>query len=330
MRHGTTRQPRAGLLDRPPDPERPLLLRGRAARDGGRRAARHRADGDGGDAAADHVQLRAGDGADHAGRHLLRRAVRRLDDGHPDQPAGRVVGGGHRARRSRDGPPGPGRPGPGRRRDRVLHRGYGGHRRAGRRGPTAGQHRAAVRPGRVLLAGAVRPDRVDRAGARLDAQGAGDDRARRRARHGRPGHLHRHAPVRVRPARTVRRHRLRVGRRRHVRGGRDPAQPGERADPHGRRQQGEEPLADPRGPAPDRRPDPAGHRSRRRARRAARRRPRAGVVHLVRRREADLEAAAGVRATARSRASPAPSRRTTPPHRRRSSRCSPWVCPPTR
>ena len=51
-----------------------------------------------------------------------------------------------------------------------------------------------------------------------------------------------------------------------------------------------------RGPAPDRRPDPARHRSRRRARRTARRWPRAGVVHLVRRREADLEAAAGVRA----------------------------------
>ena len=35
-------------------------------------------------------------------------------------------------------------------------------------------------------------------------------------------------------------------------------------------------------------------------------------------------------AAARSRASPAPSRRTTPPRRRRSSRCSPWACPPTR
>ncbi len=34
--------------------------------------------------------------------------------------------------------------------------------------------------------------------------------------------------------------------------------------------------------------------------------------------------------TARSRASPAPSRPTTPPRRRRSSRCSPWACPPTR
>jgi TctA family transporter len=32
--------------------------------------------------------LDATPGADHAGRHLLRRAVRRVDHGHPDQRAG--------------------------------------------------------------------------------------------------------------------------------------------------------------------------------------------------------------------------------------------------
>jgi putative tricarboxylic transport membrane protein len=42
-------------------------------------------------------------GADHAGRHLLRRAVRRLDHRHPGQPAGRIVLGGDRDRRLPDG-----------------------------------------------------------------------------------------------------------------------------------------------------------------------------------------------------------------------------------
>ena len=50
-------------------------------------------------------------GADHAGRHLLRRAIRRLDDGDPRQSAGRVVVGRHGARRLSDGAPGPGRKG---------------------------------------------------------------------------------------------------------------------------------------------------------------------------------------------------------------------------
>ena len=51
------------------DPGEPaLLLRRRAPRHAGRGPARHRADRDDRDAAADHVQLRAGVGADHAGR----------------------------------------------------------------------------------------------------------------------------------------------------------------------------------------------------------------------------------------------------------------------
>ena len=61
------------------------------------------------DAAADHLRAAAGVGADHAGRHLLRRAVRRLDDGDPGQPAGRVVVGRHLHRRLPDGAAGPGR-----------------------------------------------------------------------------------------------------------------------------------------------------------------------------------------------------------------------------
>ena len=60
--------------------------------------------------------------ADHARRHLLRRAVRRLDDGDPGQPARRDLVGGHRARRLPDGAPGPRRPGAGDRRDRLVLR----------------------------------------------------------------------------------------------------------------------------------------------------------------------------------------------------------------
>jgi hypothetical protein len=53
-----------------------------------RRAARHRPDRDDLHVAAGHVRAAAGVGADHAGGHLLRRAVRRLHHGHPGQPAG--------------------------------------------------------------------------------------------------------------------------------------------------------------------------------------------------------------------------------------------------
>ena len=46
---------------------------------------------------------------DHAGRHLLRRAVWRLDHRHPGQRAGRDVVGRHLHRRPRDGQAGQGR-----------------------------------------------------------------------------------------------------------------------------------------------------------------------------------------------------------------------------
>ena len=51
----------------------------RAGRYAGRRAARHRHHRDGCDAAADHLRPAAGRRADHARRHLLRRAIWRLD-----------------------------------------------------------------------------------------------------------------------------------------------------------------------------------------------------------------------------------------------------------
>ena len=76
------------------------------ARHADRRAARHRPGGDHRDAAADHLQPEPGGGAHHARRHLLRRAVRRLDHRDPGQPAGRVGLGGHLPRRLPDGAPG--------------------------------------------------------------------------------------------------------------------------------------------------------------------------------------------------------------------------------
>ena len=50
------------------------------------------------------------------------------------------------------------------------------------------------------------------------------------ARHGRPGHLHRHAALHLRLPGALLRDQLRVGGGRHVRRGRDPAKPGERED----------------------------------------------------------------------------------------------------
>ena len=67
----------------------------------------HRPGGDDRDAAAVDLRARRDAGADHAGRHLLRRAVRRLDHRDPDQRAGRVVVGRDRDRRLPDGAPGP-------------------------------------------------------------------------------------------------------------------------------------------------------------------------------------------------------------------------------
>ena len=91
-----------------------------------------------------------------------------------------------------------------------------------------------------------------------------------------------------------------------------------------------QPLADPRGPAPDRRPDRCA------APASAPRSASCPAAATCWRRSPRTRSRSGSRSgrrssgTARSRASPAPSRRTTPPRRRRSSRCSPWACPRTR
>ena len=84
-------------------PEPAVRVLRRAPRHADRRAARHRSGADDRDAAAHHVRAAAGLRAHHARRHLLRRAVRRIDDRHSGQPAGRVVVGGHMHRRLPDG-----------------------------------------------------------------------------------------------------------------------------------------------------------------------------------------------------------------------------------
>ena len=88
LSRGNPRQSRLRPRRRADLAEHRLLLHRLLPRHAGRRASRHRSGGDGGDAAAVHVQPRAGAGADHAGRHLLRRAIRRLDHGDPGQHPG--------------------------------------------------------------------------------------------------------------------------------------------------------------------------------------------------------------------------------------------------
>ena len=87
--HGTVHRSRARLRHGAQPVQPALLLHRRAARHGGRRAARPRPGRHHRHAAADHLRPAAGLVPDHAGRHLLRRPVRRLDHRDPDQPAGR-------------------------------------------------------------------------------------------------------------------------------------------------------------------------------------------------------------------------------------------------
>ncbi len=129
----------------------------RAARHADRRAAGHRRHGDHRHAAADHLPARAGLLAHHAGRHLLRRAVWRLDHGHPDQHAGRILVRRHRHRRLPDGAQGQGRNGARRRGARLLLRRHGRDPAGRDLRAAADRHRAEVRRGRIFLADGARP-----------------------------------------------------------------------------------------------------------------------------------------------------------------------------
>ena len=133
---------RARLRRRADAAERSLLLPRRVARHGRRRAAGHRPGHHRRDAAADLVHARSGLRDDPAGRHLLRRAIRRLDHGDPGQHSGRSLLGHHHARRPPDGAAGP-------RRARARHRGDRLVLRRLRRDAADLLRRAAARRGRA-------------------------------------------------------------------------------------------------------------------------------------------------------------------------------------
>ena len=138
-------------------------------------------------------------------------------------------GDGHR--RLPDGPAGAGRGGARHRRARLVLRRHGGDPHPGAVCAAARACRAEVRSRRVFLADRAGPRRLDRTRPWLDREGVGDDRARAAARHGRPGHLHRHAALHFRVPRALFAHQLRLRGGRHLRRRRDPAQPGGREDP---------------------------------------------------------------------------------------------------
>ena len=175
---------------------------------------------------------------------------------------------------------------------------FGGDRRHLRRRAVrarARERRARLRVRRVLLARGPGSDRLDRAGARVDAERPGDDRAGTPVRHGRTGHLYGHAALHLRCPGVVLRDQLRVGRGRHLRHRRDPAQPRGRCDALRRDQDRQEPVADAEGRPQHPGSRPPWHGPGRDAGRPSGRRSRPGVVRLVLRREADLQASGDIR-----------------------------------
>ena len=170
-KHGPDHQPLPRLRRRLHADQPAVLLHRLPAGHADRRAARHRPGRHHRHAAAGDLRAAAGVGADHAGRHLLRRAVRRLHHRHPGQPAGRIVLGGDRDRRLPDGKAGPRRPGAGGRRPGLVLRRLRRHPDPGRVRRAADRSRLQVRPGRILLADGAGPDRRRGAGFRLADQG---------------------------------------------------------------------------------------------------------------------------------------------------------------
>ena len=302
-------QERRALLSRLPD------------RHADRRAAGRRTDRDHRDAAAAHLRPRPDRRADHAGRHLLRRPVRRLDDGDPRQHSRRGDRRRHGARRPPDGQAGPRRHRARHRGDRLVHRRHrrDDHHRRG--GEAADDARAAVRPGRLLLADGARPDVRRRAGARIGAEGDRHDPRRH------PAVDRRHRPRDRRGAPDVRldgdrrRHRLRGHRHGPVRLRRDPAQPRAHGGARRRQRQDRPPAAEHGGLQDVAAADPARHGDRLAARHPAGQRRGARtlrVLHASRRSSRPIRRAS---ATAPSKAWPGPNRPTTPAPRPRSFRC---------
>ena len=199
-----------------------LLLRRRAARHAGRRTAGHRPGHHRRDAAADLVHARTGLRHDHAGGHLLRRAIRRLDHGDPGQHSGRSLVRRHHASTAT------------RWRGRAAPVPRSASRPSDRSSPAAiatllitvaapplAAIALAVRAGGIFLAHGLRPDRRRRAGARLGGQGHRHGGAGAAARARRHRHQFRHPPLRLRLPGARRRHRIRGavdGDLRHRRG----------------------------------------------------------------------------------------------------------------
>ena len=191
------------------------------ARHPDRRAARHRTDSHHRDAAADHVRPRPAVLADHARRHLLRRAVRRLDHVDPGEHSGRGRLDRHLHRRPPDGEAGPGRGGARRRGARLVLRRLRRHRVHRGVRAAACRDRAGVQLAGLFLADGARSRHRGRAGARLgdqgDRHGAGRPAVRPR-RHRREQRAH---ALHLRRLGTVGRHRLPAAGDRAVRHRRD-------------------------------------------------------------------------------------------------------------
>ena len=269
----------------------------RAGRHAGRRAAGHRHHRHGGDAAADHLRPAAGRRADHARRHLLRRAVRRFDHLDPGQHSRRGRVGGDGARRLPDGEAGPRRSGAGDRRDRIVLRRLRRDRSDRRAGRAAHQARAGVRPGRIFLADGARPDL--RGGARqgIGAEGDRDDRVRPAALDGRLRHRNRRLAHGLQHSGTGRRSRLRDGGDGPVRLCRDHPQSRcrRRKRPRTGAAEGHGTDADGKGSERFGAGHPARHRARIDPRHSAGRRRRDRVVRGLYAREEDRQGSVAVR-----------------------------------
>ena len=323
-RDGLPRQPLARLLGRadavqPADGD----LR-RRHRHPDRRVAGDRPAVGRGVAAAAHLRHGSDLGDHHARGALRRHDVRRHDHLGADQHAGRVGVGRDLHRRLPDGAAGASRCRARHRRDRLVHRRHDRRRPADAGVAGAGALVARLRPARDLRAAAARPDHRHPAHRRERAEGLHQHGARPDDRDGRLRHHLGRPALRLRRPGADGRHRLPAGRDRPVRHRRGP-----------RRRRG-------RG----RRGDSAG------ALRLARRHadgaglaassrwaiargtvlgflvgilpgagPTVSTFLSYARREEGLEAPRSSSAAARSRASPAPSRPTTPPRPARWCRC---------
>ena len=218
------------LRHRPAADQPALLPRRRRHRHAHRRAARPRPGGDHRDPAADHLRHRAGLGDHHAGRHLLRRAVRRHHHLGAAPPARRGV--------ARSSPSSTGSRWPSRARaGTALGIAAIGSFIGGTVSIIGLSVLAPVVAGYALdfgppeyaaLGAARRPAGLD-GQQRRQAQGRHRRRDRPAARDRRPGRLHRRRALHVRQPQPGRRHRLRADRHGPLRPRRDPLQPrGER------------------------------------------------------------------------------------------------------